>query len=161
MAGLMQDGAGQAVPVVEAAARLGLAPETVRKRLWRGQMAGEKRDGQWYVVLPTDSVPDDAGLGRTGQDSGQDHAGPMQDAGQDTAAVLVPELRERVAFLERALERRDRDLASALERLHEAHVLLAQRPALPSGEIPNRPEVSTGTPHPWWAAFWPWRRATE
>src|SRR3954452_8101605 len=104
MAGPTQDGGDPAVPVVEAAARLGVAPETLRKRLWRGQVPGEKRDGQWYVILseppptPPAAVPDE-------QDTMQDRPGLRQDQEQDDAGpiVLVAELRDRVAFLEAAL----------------------------------------------------------
>jgi hypothetical protein len=173
MIGHEQDGAGpaagQAVPVAEAAAYLGLTPETLRKRLWRGQLAGEKRDGQWYVVLPClPNEQDQAGPGqdRAGpppdgeQDNGQDEAGHEQDYGP---AVLITELRDRVAFLEAAIERRDRDLAAALERLREAHVLAAQQAALPApsqtsdAASAEQGAISTLTPRPWWWRWWPIR----
>jgi hypothetical protein len=125
-----QDRAGQLLPVADAAVALGLTAETLRKRLWRGQAHGVKRDGQWYAWVPAAAagpVPDR-------QDHVQDGPGPERDQAQDGAGpVLVAELRDRVHWLEAALERRDRDLAAAIERLREAHLLIAQRPALAAG----------------------------
>ena len=140
MAGHEQDSAGRAVPVAEAAAHLGLTPETLRKRLWRGQVPGEKRDGQWYVILAAPLAGQDgAGPRVPEQDCVQDTAGQGQDNEQDDAgpAALVAELRDRVAFLEAELARRDEEIAAWHDRLREAHLLLAQRPALPAPPPPN------------------------
>jgi hypothetical protein len=82
----MQDRAGHAgrtVPVAEAAARLGLRPEPLRKKLARGRAPGLKRHGQWFAVL--DDVLDV-------QDGVQDHAGleaePVQHAPSDAPPML-------------------------------------------------------------------------
>lgn len=41
-----------ALPLVDAAARLGITPDALRKRLRRGKVEGFRRDGRVYVVLP-------------------------------------------------------------------------------------------------------------
>jgi hypothetical protein len=49
----MNDSSG--VPLEEAAQRLGIRVEALRKRLQRGKtLQGYKQNGQWYVILPRD-----------------------------------------------------------------------------------------------------------
>src|SRR5688500_15018283 len=38
------------IPIAEAATRLGISPDAVRKRIARGKLAGHKADNGWYVV---------------------------------------------------------------------------------------------------------------
>lgn len=148
----MQDRAGRAVPVAEAAARLGLRPETLRKQLARGRAPGLKRHGQWFAVLddvldvqdhaghdagpPTEPVPHAASDVPPVQDHVQDGAGP---------AAVVAVLEAEIALLTAELER-------VHERLREAHVLLAQRPALPAPSVTI--SASVANLPPWWS----WRR---
>jgi hypothetical protein len=50
------------VTVAEAAARLGVTPDAVRRRLHRGTLAGDKtEEGQWRVWLPEPPPEDDSG----------------------------------------------------------------------------------------------------
>src|SRR4051812_30518127 len=72
--------AGRAVPVAEAAARLGLRPETLRKQLARGRAPGLRRGGQWFAVL--DDVLDV-------QDGMQDHAGLATDPAPQAPPSLL------------------------------------------------------------------------
>jgi hypothetical protein len=60
-----------AVPLREAAARMGMTTDTLRKRLQRGLTPGRKVDGQWFVV--PGPVPDEA------PDEGVDLSGLVQD----------------------------------------------------------------------------------
>jgi hypothetical protein len=161
MAGHEQDGAGQAVPVAEAAARLGLTPETLRKRLWRGQVQGEKRDGQWYVVLPEQ---DAAGPVRDTAGPRQDGAGPEQDREQDRQdeGGLAAQY---IASLERMLAEQRIELEARRREVQELHILLqrAQQLALPAPNSPptaNGADRPNGTPaansSPWWRRWWPW-----
>src|SRR5262245_24881026 len=86
--------AGRAVPVAEAAARLGLRPETLRKQLARGRTPGLKRHRQWIAVL--DDVPpvQDRVLDHAGPDpavmldDAEPDAGPVQRAEPDVPPVL-------------------------------------------------------------------------
>jgi hypothetical protein len=153
--------------VAEAAARLGLRPKTLRKQLARGRTPGLKRHGQWFAVL--DDVLD-------AQDIGLDSAGPaaepVQHADPDVPPVLdsVPDdagplvvvvLEAEVAWLRAEVERLHERLAAEQERLREAHVLLAQRPALPAPlDAPTDPsgEPPEASSRPWWAALLWWRR---
>jgi len=95
----------------EAAARLGVSADTLRKRLQRGKIQGFKgADGAWKVVFPAP--------GR--QDSTPDNLQPRQDNSvQDRQDGLVLALKDEVAFLRSQLQVRD-------EEIRRAHVLLQQ-----------------------------------
>jgi hypothetical protein len=103
----MQD----SVDLATAAVRLGLAAETVRKRLQRGKIKGFKTpDGTWRVVLDkVDNV----------QDSPGQAAGQEQDKPGQADAPLVAALRDEVHFLRSQLQARD-------EEIRRVHVLLQQ-----------------------------------
>lgn len=126
------DNSPDGVDIADAAARLGLSTETVRKRLQRGKLKGYKTaDGSWRVVLP--------GLDSPGQQPGQRQDGG-QDNSPDASAALVVALRDEVAFLRSQLQARD-------EEIRRAHILLqtAQQQAtalLPAPGSAPRP--------PWW-----------
>ena len=151
-----QDG----VPIVEAATRLGLTPETVRKRLQRGRLPGYKRGPVWYVLLA------DSPTGR--QDEA---AGPEQDtqAGQPQAGQDSPPGH----LYDRLLTAKDAELARLVEQigvkdeqLRQANVIIAQltqRPpelAAPPGDrsldatdLDEPPPVVAAVPgprKPWW-----------
>ena len=52
------DEAGQRVEIGEAARRLGITTDGVRKRLKRGQLRGGKtEDGRWFVLFEAESSP--------------------------------------------------------------------------------------------------------
>ncbi len=53
--------------LADAAVRVGISPDATRKRLERGTLRGEKRQGRWLVWLPPDA-------GRTPQDAAPDLA---------------------------------------------------------------------------------------
>jgi hypothetical protein len=73
-------GAVVEVPIAEAAERLGLSTEAVRKRVQRGTLAGHKRDGAWFVAV---GALDAAAAGRQdGPDA------PRQDVQTGTAGRL-------------------------------------------------------------------------
>jgi len=64
-----------AVPLVEAARRLGLTVDGVRKRIQRGTITAYKRDERWFIVLDDNkdrSVDTEADDGKDDKDSGQD-----------------------------------------------------------------------------------------
>jgi hypothetical protein len=102
--------------IAEAAARLGVSSETVRKRLQRGKLKGFKADdGSWRVVLP-------------GVDNGPDSPGQQsrtrQDIPPDSSAALVTALREEVGFLREQLRARDDQLRARDDEIRRAHILL-------------------------------------
>jgi hypothetical protein len=126
------------VPIAEAAARLGITVDAVRKRIQRGKLDGHKTDNGWVVVwteadirpdtVPT-AVPDDRGV---------------VDALRDSLARQ----QEEIQFLRRQSEESERRHAAEIERrdvlLREA---LGRIPQLPSGEIERtRAEPPTASP---------------
>jgi hypothetical protein len=128
------DGVAERVSVAEAARRLGLTPDGVRKRLAKGRLVGIQQDGRQYVVL----------------DRRQPHPphSPAHETLGDTPSATVADstgrLESEVAFLRSELEARRREVS-------ELHVLLA-RQALPEPRADSEP----GRPW-WWRWVW-WRR---
>ena len=135
-----QDG----ISIVEAAKRLGITPEVVRKRLQRGKLPGYKQDNRWIVLLPQ-------------QDAGQTASSTDQDTHQDAGRTD----QDRHPALERLITRYESEigflrseLSSRTEELRRKDVLLAQfaerLPELP----PPSPSAATSAPlNPWWK-FW-------
>lgn len=139
--------AGAAVDMVtlrEAADRLNVSVDTVRRMLKRGELTGEQRKTKqgmtWFVVVPAEAAP-------------SSEAAPLAAAERDELIVL----RERSANLERIVEvsqreaehaRQERDewkarAEAADEAQHELRVILAK--ALP-GRAPL--ELATGEEAP-------------
>ena len=82
------------VPIKEAAERLGVSPDTIRRRLKAGELTGEREKTAqgfiWRVVLPPE-----AASGETGSETSTALTAPPGDA------VELARLRERVSGLER------------------------------------------------------------
>lgn len=127
--------------VPEAAKRLGVSTDTIKRRLRRGELQGKKKPtAQGHVWLI--EVDDD------------DEGGELRDA---TAAAIGAK-DETIAVLRQQLDARTREV----ERLHILLQQALQRPALPApptdqeepppllvqapGQAPQRP--------PWWARWW-------
>ena len=80
-----------AIPIADAAARLGVSVELLRKRAQRNTMPAYKVDGKWYVVLDVDQdgvqdIPpraEDVVASRTVQDG---TSGPGQDGNRGAAS---------------------------------------------------------------------------
>ncbi len=112
------------ITVQEAARRLGVKDDAIRKRIQRGSLRSEKdlEDGRVYVYLDT------------AQDAAYDGTQDMtEDASQDAAydgtqdGPLVEEMRDRIAFLKRMLDE-EREARTEERRRHDTIVLqLAQR----------------------------------
>ncbi len=92
--GQNRDAAQDRVTIQEAAQRLGVKEDAVRKRIQRGSMRHEKtEDGRVYVWVDAT------------QDTTQDEPDPSRDEYQDTAQdERVEDLREQVAYLRRQLD---------------------------------------------------------
>lgn len=125
------DSQPEGVPVVEAAALLGVSTDALRKRVARGRMPGYKRDGQWYVIMP--------GSDRSTSVNTEDVTGASPDR--------VSELREEVRFLRERLAARD-DAIEEMRRDHvreveQLHILLqnTQRMIPASVESSNSPQT--------------------
>lgn len=118
--------------IKEAAERLGVSADTVRRRLKKGELAGEKeptpQGGEWRILLPVErDEPTPTPLERAAETVG----GVVGDV------VEIAQLRERVAGLERLTDElqgeRDawRDQAARAEdAARELRILLRQAQAL-------------------------------
>jgi len=139
-----QDTARTTVSVADAAARLGITHDAVRKKLQRGTLPGEKADGAWLVFLPAQDIR---------QDDRQDATDPSQDTDRprvlppDGRGELLDQLRSEVAFLRGQLAQRAqeadqmrRDQAAERERFDVIHREALHRiEALTAG--PDEPEA--------------------
>lgn len=123
---------GETVPLKQAAKRLGISTDTVRRRIKSGSLEAEKRatpqGGEWWVTLPDDAPGEDPDT--------------MQEAGDAAQAVELAVLRARLIELEaRAAELRDerdawRDQATASREAEaQLRVLVQQAQAL-AGALP-------------------------
>jgi len=153
------------LPLLDAAERMGLTIEALRKRIQRGSVPGHKREGQWYAVLPPQGERPDAARKVAGQasdatshdgrsdqprpdapetaPSGQTVQGPGSDQTPPSEAVA---LRDEVAFLRGELEARRREV-------QQLHTLLAQAQQLalpaPVDRLDARPDNRPGRPDTW------------
>jgi len=87
------DGIQDTIDIGTAAARMGITPEAVRKRIARGTLRATKEDGRWYIIPEAKN-----GLHAQDavQDAGQDAGRHVQDAGQDDKDRLIQMLTEEI-----------------------------------------------------------------
>jgi excisionase family DNA binding protein len=135
---------GYSVTVEEAARRLNLKEDTIRKRVQRGKMSSRRGNGgRMEVILSAEEY-----FGASGDESKtvQDRTG--QDAG--AREELVEELRDRVSYLERVLEE-ERGARTEERRRHDT--LMAQlMQRIPEIEAPSEargaPETAASEAEP-------------
>ena len=111
--------------VQEAARRLGVKEDAIRKRLQRGTLKHEKdpNDGRVYVYL--DTTQDGS------QDTSQDTA---EDASYD---ALVEVLYDQVSYLKAVIQTRDHELEARTEELRRKdHIIAALTERIPELEAP-------------------------
>ena len=116
------------VSVIEAAIALGITPDSVRARLRRGSLAGEKQGTTWIVHLD-----DDRRVAR--HDTPRDVT-RQRDSHRDE---LLEELRADKRFLQSQLDRALRQLESERERVDVLHALTAST-------TPDTPTIASGSP---------------
>ncbi len=92
------------IPIREAAQRLGITVESLRKRAQRGTITAYKVDGEWFIV-PSDEQEQE-------RDGRQDNG---QDSGSATTALV-----EQLSFMQRELERRDLEVERLTGMLAES-----------------------------------------
>lgn len=151
--------------VPQVARLLGISERAVRKRITMGSLRAERAPQGWQILLEAvpGTVLDDAEAVPGTAVPPEPTAGTASTAATAVSDELVEQLRSEVAFLRQELqEQRERhtgEIAAWQERLREAHLLAAQRPALPppdgtvgtareDGQVPPVPPL-----RPWWA-FW-------
>ncbi len=126
------------VTVNEAAVALGITPDSVRARLRRGRLAGEKIGPVWYVFLnqaPSPSATERDEERATRHDTTH-HTTRQRDTDRDE---LVDELRRDKIFLQEQLDRALRQLEAERQR---ADVLQA----LGTGTKPETSPEATESP---------------
>lgn len=138
------------VPIHEAAEYLGISVVAVRKRAQRGSLAGEKRDGVWYIEIE-DGPP-------TGPPTGS----PQVDSAHEDETLAL--LRVTVEMLREQLNAKDQQIADLMrqgERLQSllgneqetTQRLLASGPYAAPSPTPERtaptdaPESPAPAPH--------------
>lgn len=142
------------VTIPEAARRLGIKEESVRKRLTRGALVSDKdADGRVYVYL--DMSEDTTAMREGESDASGDR---YRDESRDE---LLEAYRDQIAFLRDELQRKDAILMSLTQRIPELEAPQHQE----SGEEPTRAsaEGARGSEHhgdqvepqrvaerPWW-----------
>jgi len=132
------------VSIPEAAQRLGVSVETIRRRLRNGVVKGRQEKTaqgfRWWVDLEdvahvNSHITDPASprVEDVGQDDG--HHNGHQDSG------LVDLLQDQVKRLDAHVEDLQQQLADRTREISELHQLLGAR------------SLNPGVPQPWWA-FW-------
>lgn len=105
----------QPIDVLTAAARLGISPDAVRKRIARGQLVGTKRGGRWYALLSVG--PDtDTPAGQIGPDTDRTADELRTRPGPDRRDELVEQLRSEIGFLREENRRKDAIIAALVDR---------------------------------------------
>jgi excisionase family DNA binding protein len=167
-----QDAAQDRMTIQEAAQRLGVKEDAVRKRIQRGSMRHEKaKDGRVYVWV------------NAAQDTTQDEPDTSRDEYRDKAQDdRVEDLREQVAYLRRQLDeereaRRRADLilgqlsqanAEQARTIRAIEAPAADEPAEDAESVEEEPEstspqssaggAQTATPRPQGGTLRGWRR---
>ncbi len=116
------DNSPDLVDIQEAAKVLDVSVEALRKRITRGKVEAEKRDGHWFIRL-ADSV-------QTGPDQDQTLGRPSPDNAVDGAELALAAMESRIASLEAQLIAKDEQQITAASvaanQIGELHRLLAQ-----------------------------------
>jgi len=164
------------VPIAEAARRLGVSADTVRRRLKRGELEGEQHPTAqgfvWLVAMPAGSGSPDAALvqapdgqaatpaeGTTVADLWRalEEEGKATIAAKDETigrlAAEVAHLRDRenaeITFLREQLDQRSRELAAERERFDVIQqIALTRIEALTSGMGEKREDAPGRAPEP-------------
>ncbi len=171
------DAAPEGLTVAEAAARLAVTPDAIRRRLHRGTLAGAKTvDGEWRVWLPVDEAGappgpppgqcPDAARTPPGQVD-PPFEGSRPEATHPAVEALIESQQAEIAYLREHLAERSRELAAERERFDVLHrEALARIPALGAGQEapvaarepqhearPVESAADADTSVPWWR-FW-------
>jgi hypothetical protein len=109
--------------MVEAAVILGVSPDTVKRRLQRGELKGHQEETpqgfRWIIELPDNSGP-------SNHSSAAPADTPVTAGTEETLRELVDVLKDEVSELRQQLEAKDK-------QIEQLHVLLQQaRAALPA-----------------------------
>jgi hypothetical protein len=123
------------VSVIDAAAVLGITPDSVRARLRRGSLAGEKRGATWVVHLDPSSSRAEDDRRVTRHDTPRDVT-RQRDSHRDE---LIEELRADKHFLQEQLDR-------ALRQLEDERQRTDLLQALGAGTTSDTAIIASGSP---------------
>jgi len=147
------------VSVTEAAVALGITPDSVRARLRRGSLAGEKIGPVWYVFLnqvPEPSATEGDDDRATRHDTPHDATRHRDTTSRDTDRdELLEELRADKRYLQEQLDRALRQLEAERQRADVLQALGAGTAPETSPEAGGSPQ--TNEPAPTGLRAW-WRR---
>ena len=132
----------QRITVQEAARRLGVKEDAIRKRIQRGTLRTEKdpEDGRVYVYMDAAQDTTYDGFQDATYDGSQD---PSQDEPYD---ALVETLHDQVEYLRGVIKTRDRELEARVEELRRKdHIIAALTERIPAIEAPLEPPESPET----------------
>jgi hypothetical protein len=144
------------VSVNEAAVALGITPDSVRARLRRGSLGGEKIGPVWYVFLnqaPAPSATNRDDDRATRHDTPRD-ATRHRDTDRDE---LLEELRRDKIFLQEQLDRALRQLEAERQRADVLQALGTGTTSDTSQDAPESPQTNETEPQGFWARvrhFW-------
>ena len=145
------------VSVTEAAVALGITPDSVRARLRRGSLAGEKQGTTWIVHLDPSSSRDEDRRRATRHDTPRDatrHDTTTRDTDRDE---LLEELRRDKTFLQEQLDRALRQLEAERQRADVLQALGTGTTPETSSEAVESPERDGSTTTgvlAWVKRFW-------
>ena len=149
------------VTVNEAAVALGITPDSVRARLRRGSLGGEKIGPGWYVFLnqaPAPSATERDEDRATRHDTPRDATRQRDTTTRDTDRdELLEELRRDKIFLQEQLDRALRQLEAERQRADVLQALGTGTTSDTSPEAVASSETNETEPHGFWdrvRRFW-------
>ncbi len=132
--------AGERVPIREAAARLGVSADTIRRRLKRGELAGQKeRTPQgftWLVEVPFTIEPPPR------PDASPESPAAPADPGPDEGTVPAAEVRR----LEQLVDVLQTELEARRREVEQLHIVLSQQARALA--LPPPQETAAPAPEP-------------
>jgi len=134
------------VTMAEAAHRLGVSTDTVRRRLHRGDLEGHQQPTPqgfiWLIEIPENAGPGDAyAVADADSDSAQADATASE---LSSARELIEVFRKEIEIRDKQLEVKDQQIETKDRQIGELHVLLQQAQAALPAPRDGRP---------WWR-FW-------
>ena len=150
------------VSVNEAAVALGITPDSVRARLRRGSLAGEKQGTTWMVHLDPSSARDEDGRRATRHDTPRDATRQRDTTARDRPTIDLAPLVSHIATLEDQVQRlteastlwqeRARSLEQRLLAIEAGNVAPETAPELPRSSPAN--DRGTGGVLAWVRRLW-------
>ena len=111
------------VDIHQAAKSLEVSVDALRKRISRGQIEAEKREGRWFVQA-LDNVQPDSPDGPDSVQAVQTEGGPGPDSTVDGVELALGAMEARIASLEAQLVSKDHHIEELLIVVRQAQAAL-------------------------------------